>query len=202
MKVLKFGGTSMANADHIQKVVSILLNQSSSDGLVVVVSAMSGVTDHLLKMALMAANADDSYTNEAELLSVQHLSTVRELLPVEQQSSVLSKVKQYCNELEELLDGVYRLKELSPRTQDRIVAFGEILSSVILSAKIQSLELNQQWIDSRSLIITDAQHGNAAVDVIATNEKIQAYFTAQDYTYYIAPGFIASSTAGHTTTLG
>lgn len=202
MKVLKFGGTSMANADHIQKVVSVLLNQSSSDGLLVVVSAMSGVTDHLLKMAGMAASADESYTKEAELLALQHLTAVRELLPLEQQSSVLSKVKQYCNELEELLDGVYRLKELSARTQDKIVAFGEILSSVILSAKIQSLQMNQQWIDSRSLIITDTQHGNAAVDFSATNEKIQTYFKSHDYKYYIAPGFIASSLAGYTTTLG
>jgi bifunctional aspartokinase / homoserine dehydrogenase 1 len=202
MKVLKFGGTSMANSDHIQKVVSVLLNQSTSDRLLVVVSAMSGVTDHLLKMAVMAASADESYTKEAELLALQHLTVVRELLPLEQQSSVLSKVKQYCNELDELLDGVYRLKELSPRTQDKIVAFGEILSSVILSAKIQSLQMNQQWIDSRSLIITDTQHSNAAVDFSATNEKIQSYFKSHDYKYYIAPGFIASSLAGHTTTLG
>ena len=100
----------MANADHIQKVVSVLVNQSSSDKLVIIVSAMSGVTDHLLKMATMAANADESYTKEAELLALQHLTAVRDLLPLEQQSSVLSKVKQYCNELEELLDGVYRLK--------------------------------------------------------------------------------------------
>lgn len=202
MKVLKFGGTSMANADHIQKVVSILLNQSPSDTILVVVSAMSGVTDHLLKMAVMAANADELYTKEAESLTLQHLSAVRDLLPLEQQSSVLSKVKQYCNELEELLDGVYRLKELSIRTQDRIVSFGEILSSVILSAKIQSLQMNQQWIDSRLLIITDAQHGNAAADFSATNEKIQAYFNTHHFMYYIVPGFIASSAAGHTTTLG
>jgi bifunctional aspartokinase / homoserine dehydrogenase 1 len=109
MKVLKFGGTSMANADHIQKVVSVLVNQSSSDKLVIVVSAMSSVTDHLLKMATMAANADESYTKEAELLALQHLTAVRDLLPLEQQSSVLSKVKQYCNELEYIGSKNYRL---------------------------------------------------------------------------------------------
>lgn len=192
----------MANADHIQKVVSILLNQSSSESLLIVVSAMTGVTDQLLNMAAKAANADESYTSNAEELAFQHLSAVRDLLPLEQQSAVLSKVKQYCNELDELLDGVYRLKELSPRTQDKIVAFGEVLSSIILSAKIQSLELNQQWIDSRALIITDAQHSNATVDFAATNEKVQSYFKNNIHQYYIAPGFIASSAAGYTTTLG
>jgi bifunctional aspartokinase / homoserine dehydrogenase 1 len=202
MKVLKFGGTSMANAAHIQKVVSILLSQPHSDTVLVVVSAMSGVTDQLLHMSAKAANADETYTNDAASLALQHLTAVRELLPLEQQSALLSKVKQYCNELDELLDGVYRLKELSPRIQDKIVSFGELLSSIILSAKIQSLELDQHWVDSRSLIITDAQHANAAVDFSATNEKVQAYFEKNIHTYYIAPGFIASSISGHTTTLG
>ncbi len=202
MKVLKFGGTSMANADHIQKVIGVLLNQSSSDRLLVVVSAMSGVTDHLLKMASMAANADELYTKEAEAFTLQHLSVVRDLLPIQQQSAVLSKIKQYCNELDGLLDGVYRLKELSLRTQDKIVSFGELLSSIILSAKIQSLELDQQWIDSRELIITDAQHANANVDFVLTNEKVQHHFNTHIHQFYVAPGFIASSISGQTTTLG
>lgn len=202
MKVLKFGGTSMANADHIQKVIGVLLNQSSSDRLLVVVSAMSGVTDHLLKMASMAANADELYTKEAEAFTLQHLSVVRDLLPIQQQSAVLSKVKQYCNELDGLLDGVYRLKELSLRTQDKIVSFGELLSSIILSAKIQSLELDQQWIDSRELIITDAQHANANVDFVLTNEKVQHHFNTHIHQLYVAPGFIASSISGQITTLG
>jgi len=202
MKVLKFGGTSMANADNIQKVIAILLDRSSSDRLLVVVSAMSGVTDHLLKMASMAANADESYIKEAEELTLQHLTAVRDLLPIQQQSAVLSKIKQHCNELDALLDGVYRLKELSTRTQDKIVSFGELLSSIILSAKIQSLEIDQQWIDSRELIITDAQHTHASVDFVLTPEKIQHHFNTQTHQLYVAPGFIASSVSGQTTTLG
>jgi bifunctional aspartokinase / homoserine dehydrogenase 1 len=202
MKVLKFGGTSMANADNIQKVIAILLDRSSSDRLLVVVSAMSGVTDHLLKMASMAANADESYIKEAEELTLQHLTAVRDLLPIQQQSAVLSKIKQHCNELDALLDGVYRLKELSTRTQDKIVSFGELLSSIILSAKVQSLEIDQQWIDSRELIITDAQHTHASVDFILTHEKIQHHFNTHTHQLYVAPGFIASSVSGQTTTLG
>lgn len=202
MKVLKFGGTSMANADNIQKVIAILLDRSSSDRLLVVVSAMSGVTDHLLKMASMAANADESYIKETEELTLQHLTAVRDLLPIQQQSAVLSKIKQHCNELDALLDGVYRLKELSTRTQDKIVSFGELLSSIILSAKVQSLEIDQQWIDSRELIITDAQHTHASVDFILTHEKIQHHFNTHTHQLYVAPGFIASSVSGQTTTLG
>lgn len=202
MKVLKFGGSSVANAENIQKVIDITLSQKDNHAIAVVVSAMGGVTDRLLKIASLAASADDTYKTELEELEQKHLTAVRSLLPIQQQSATLSLVKQHCNELESICDGVYLLKELSLRTQDKIVSFGELLSSRIIAAKLDSLGVQQQWVDSRDLIVTNSNHSNAAVDFAITNERISTWFKANPSTYYLIPGFIAANLAGHTTTLG
>jgi len=202
MKVLKFGGSSVANAANIEKVVNIVLAQKETDKIAVVVSAMSGVTDSLLKIATLAASADETYKTIVEELEQKHLELVRALLPIQQQSATLSLVKQHFNELESICDGVYLLKELSLRTQDKIVGYGELLSSQIIAAKFQSLDVKQLWVDSRHLITTNSNYSNASVDFTITNERIFSWFKANDAKYYIIPGFIAANLAEHTTTLG
>lgn len=202
MKVLKFGGSSVASAANIEKVVNIVLAQKETDKIAVVVSAMSGVTDSLLKMATLAASADETYKKIVEELEQKHLELVRALLPIQQQSATLSLVKQHLNELESICDGVYLLKELSLRTQDKIVGYGELLSSQIIAAKFQSLNEKQLWVDSRHLITTNSNYSNASVDFTITNERIFSWFKANDAKYYIIPGYIAANLAEHTTTLG
>lgn len=202
MKVLKFGGSSVANAANIEKVVNIVLAQKETDKIAVVVSAMSGVTDSLLKIATLAASADETYKTIVEGLEQKHLELVRALLPIQQQSATLSLVKQHLNELESICDGVYLLKELSLRTQDKIVSYGELLSSQIIAAKFQSLNAKQLWVDSRHLITTNSNYSNASVDFTITNERIFSWFKANDAKYFIIPGFIAANLAEHTTTLG
>lgn len=202
MKVLKFGGSSVANASNIEKVIAIVLEQPATEKIVVVVSAMGGVTDALLKIAALASTADETYKEVLTELEHKHLDAVRSLLPIQQQSATLSLVKQYINELEGICDGIYLLKELSPRTQDKIVSYGELLSSLIVSAKLQSANVQQQWVDARDLIVTNSNHSNAAVDFQITYERIASWFKAHDHEYYIVPGFIASNAVQHTTTLG
>ncbi len=202
MKVLKFGGSSVANAANIKKVVNIVLTQTGTDKIAVVVSAMSGVTDSLLKVATLAATADETYKTLLEQLEQKHLELVRALLPIQQQSATLSLVKQHFNDLEGICDGVYLLKELSLRTQDKIVSFGELLTSQIISAKFQSLDVKQLWVDSRHLVTTNSNYSNASVDFTITNERIFSWFKANEAKYYIIPGFIAANLAEHTTTLG
>jgi aspartokinase/homoserine dehydrogenase 1 len=202
MKVLKFGGSSVANAANIEKVVSIVLAQTGTDKIAVVVSAMSGVTDSLLKIATLASGADEAYKTIFEELEQKHLELVRTLLPIQQQSATLSLVKQHFNDLEGICDGIYLLKELSLRTQDKIVSYGELLSSQIIAAKFQSLNVKQLWVDSRHLITTNSNYSNASVDFTITNERIFSWFKANDAKYYIIPGFIAANLAEHTTTLG
>src|SRR4051812_23148150 len=134
MQVLKFGGSSVANAENINKVVSIVREVSQKDNTVMVVSALAGITDMLLSAARQASLGDESYSELLTTIEKRHLSAVQELIPVARQSSVLSSVKKQCNEIEDICSGIYLLKELSAGTKDRVVSYGELLSSQIISA--------------------------------------------------------------------
>lgn len=202
MQVLKFGGSSVANAANINKVVSIVLEAVKKEPTILVVSALGGVTDSLLKTGSLAEAGDEGYKLILKELEQKHLDTVRELLPIQQQSATLSLVKQKFNELEGISDGVFLLGELSDRTKDRMVSYGELLSSIMIAAKLQSIPTEQHWVDSRILIRTNSNHGNAAVDFVVSTEKIKAYFQANPSQLYVAPGFISSDANNHTTTLG
>ena len=201
MLVLKFGGTSVANAENIKKVVNIVSNKKEEKKLFVV-SALSGVTDKLLEIGAIAASGDTSYVDKIHLLTEQHMAAVKALLPVTNQSGALSMVMQAMNELEDIAEGVYRLQELSLASKDKIVSFGELLSSKIISAYMNALEISHQWVDSRELIVTDGNHSNANVLHNETAENISLFINSSDKSLFIAPGFIARSTEGVVTTLG
>src|SRR5688572_17814315 len=155
MQVLKFGGTSVANADNINKVAGIIKTALTKDKTIVVVSALGGVTDRLLQCGALAANADLSYKQLLQEITQRHLTTIKALLPPTTQSSILSQAMQQCNEIEDICNGVFLLKELSARTKDRIVSYGELLSSQIISAYLSSIDVKNAWVDARKLIITD-----------------------------------------------
>ena len=199
-KILKFGGSSVANAQNIQQVVSII--KGNADGQVIVVSALGGVTDQLLKAGALAAVADETYKEVLLQLEKKHLDTARALLPVTHQSSCLSMIKTHCNELEEICNSIFYLGELSPRIKDRIVSFGELLSSKIISAYMLSAGLEHEWIDSRNVIKTNSNFGFAAVNFSITNDLISFKISSSNKKIFLAPGFIASDEHGHTTTLG
>jgi len=202
MQVIKFGGSSVANAENIKKVVAITREKMEKDSTLVVVSALGGVTDLLLMMGSMAASGDEGYKNVLQEVETRHLDVVRSLLPIQQQSATLSLVKQHFNQLEGLCDGVFLLRELSARTKDKMVSFGELLSSLIISASFQANQVEQHWLDSRELIKTDSHFGMAAVNFSLTNPAIQTYLKNHPADLYIAPGFIASDEFHQTTTLG
>ncbi len=202
MQVLKFGGSSVATAANINKVVAIVLLAVKKEPVLLVVSALSGVTDALLQTGKYAELGNEAYKIVLKELEQKHLNTVRELLPIQQQSSTLSLVKQKFNELEGIADGVFLLGELSNRTKDRLASYGEILSSLIIAAKVNSVPFAQQWVDSRLLIRTNANYGNASVDFIVSNQNIQQFFSNNPAQLYIAPGFIAADASNNTTTLG
>jgi len=202
MQVLKFGGSSVATAANINKVVAIVLMAVKKEPVLLVVSALSGVTDALLQTGKYAETGNEDYKIVLKELEQKHLNTVRELLPIQQQSSTLSLVKQKFNELEGIADGVFLLGELSNRTKDRLASYGEILSSLIIAAKVNSVPFAQQWVDARLLIRTNANYGNAAVDFIVSNQNIQEFFSNNPAQLYISPGFIAADANNNTTTLG
>lgn len=202
MQVLKFGGSSVASADNMNKVVSIVQKAIEKEPVILVVSALGGITDSLLHTGELASKASEEYKTVLKEMENRHLETVRVLLPIQQQSATLSLVKQQFNELEGICDGVFLLGELSARTKDRIVSYGELLSSMMISARFQSMGIDQHWLDSRKLISTNTNHGNAVVDFVHTEKNIQVYLQAHKHQLYVAPGFISSDANGNTTTLG
>ena len=202
MQVLKFGGSSVANGENIHKVVELVLQSLTKDRTILVVSALGGITDMLIRAGQSAAAGDESYKDQLQAIERRHLETVKSLLPLTRQSAALSLVKTRCNEIEDICSGVFLLSELSPRTQDKIVSYGELLSSLIVAARFEALGVSHQWKDSRELIRTDSRFGHATVDFSLTNRRINAFIDSSDSTLFILPGFIAADEKGITTTLG
>lgn len=202
MIVLKFGGTSVANAENIEKVIGIVKEKLNEDSLLVIVSALGGTTDSLLQCGKLAAASDESYKEKLQEIEQRHITTVKELIPVQHQSALLSMVKKICNEIEDLCNGVFLLNELSPRTIDKLLSYGEILSSQIIAAAFVSREIAADWIDASGIIKTNSDFGNAVVDFQLTNENVAHLLKQSKSKLSVIPGFIASDSRNITTTLG
>ncbi len=202
MQVLKFGGSSVKNAENINRVIGIINKKVNAGKTIVVVSALGGITDILLECSKLASEGDERYKEKLIEAEQRHLQTAKELIPITRQSSVLSFVKTLCNEIEDICNGIFLLGELSDRTKDRIVSYGEILSSRIIAARFTSEATSAEWKDSREIIITNSNFGSASVDFAATDKKVRDYFNGSTSGLFILPGFIASDSTGANTTLG
>jgi len=201
MKVLKFGGTSVANANNIKQVTQVVSNLSDSN-VVVVVSALGGVTDLLLSSLELASNRKTDYEEILNEVEQRHLTTIKELFPIGEQSTILSHVKSNLNELETLIQGAYLIGERTPKLSDKVVSYGELLSSFIISTYFKSSGLKAGFKNGRELITTDENFGNAHVDFETTNPNCEAYFSNTKDAVTVVPGFVSSSKTGSATTLG
>ena len=201
MKILKFGGTSVANAKNIEKVKSIVQN-ASKNKIGVVVSALGGITDMLLNSLKLAALQDITYEDELNKIEKRHFNIIKELFPINAQSSILSKVKNELNNLETLLEGAFLIGETTPRLSDKVVSYGELLSSFIISEYFISKGLDTTFKDGRKLIITDENFGKATIDFDITYTNCKNHFTNVTEKVTVVPGFISSSYQGNATTLG
>ncbi|MFN2391920.1 MAG: bifunctional aspartate kinase/homoserine dehydrogenase I [Pyrinomonadaceae bacterium] len=202
MKVLKFGGSSVGNAENIEKVVEIVKNAIVNNSCAVVLSAMQGTTDDLIEAGKLAESDDEIFREKISEIETKHLEVIRALFPDSAKNALLDSVKKRSGELEKICEGVFLLHELSPRTLDRIIGYGEILSTGIFAAKFDSLGIENVWKDSRELIVTDSNFGFATVNFEKTNARIRDFFKNSSAKLYILPGFIASDADGATTTLG
>ena len=202
MKVLKFGGTSVANAENIQLVKNIVQKESSSNYLCVVVSALGGVTDLLLDSVFLASQQKEAYQETFQLIEKKHLEVVKKLIPVQQQSSVMSFLKRELNILETLLEGAFLIGETTPKLLDKILGYGEILSSKIIHSYFTAEGISCAYKDSRELIKTNTQFGRALVNFEITEKNLTENITETETQVYLMPGFVASSLAGDSTTLG
>lgn len=202
MKVLKFGGSSVGSPDALEKVVGIIQSRLSQHRAVIVVSAFRGVTDQLIDLARLAAEGKDLYRERLSEIEFRHLQVVNELFPAKNRSDVITSVKLLMNELEDVLQGVFLIRELTKKTLDFTVGFGERLSATILSNLLRANGLDALYTDARELIKTDHHFGAARVMTAVTFQNIRDYVTQNVNSIFVVTGFIASTEENETTTLG
>ncbi|MDR2801697.1 MAG: bifunctional aspartate kinase/homoserine dehydrogenase I [Prevotellaceae bacterium] len=195
MKILKFGGSSVATPENIKKVKAIV--EQSADNKFVVVSALGGITDRLVKAGALAAAGDEAFRKELEGIEERHLSAAKALVKPQQQGHVLSGLKVLLNELEDYLQSMARLREHTQKLQDYVLSFGERMSAFLVSEVIDEAVL----LDARSIIKTDSAFGKAQVDFEKT-KALAGEILSKVKGRAVLPGFIASDENGATTTLG
>ncbi|MBS3784602.1 MAG: aspartate kinase [Anaerolineae bacterium] len=204
---MKFGGTSVGNAEAHSQVADIVLDQAEAwDRLVAVVSAMSGVTDALTEGALTAASGDDqTYRAIVADLRVRHYRAVDELLdPNGERAQLLATVDEYLDEFATFCHSVHVLGEVTPRAMDAITSLGERLNARILAAVLRRRGASSEAVDATELIITDSKYQNAVPLMDLTRERVSSRLSPllKEGTIPIVTGFIGATEDGVTTTLG
>ncbi len=202
MKILKFGGSSVATPETIQQVASIVReNYSRGEKFSFVVSAFGGVTDKLLGMAKFAATGDESFEKEWTQVKQRHLDMVDALLTNDYKKNAVAKVERRFTNLLHVLKGIHALREVTPRSRDYIVSFGERNSAYIISRYLTQEGVIANYLDARKVVLTDANFGGAQVQIEKTYQRIRDWFDVQPGLAVIT-GFIGAADDGITTTLG
>jgi aspartokinase/homoserine dehydrogenase 1 len=201
-KILKFGGSSVANARNINKVIDIILqSQKGGENLVVVVSALGGVTDDLVMLATLVSKKEDKYKTLFDNICQRHNQVIKELIKPKDRENILQEISKKYDELEEIMENILLTKELSLYSLDAVMSFGEQLSAYIISEAIKNRGFRCKFIDARTLLQTDDNFGGANVDLESSYKLIANYFK-NNPPLSILGGFIASTQDGRTTTLG
>ncbi len=201
MKVLKFGGTSVGTVENIKTLLELVKVERTNANPIVVLSAMSGVTNLLLEMAELAENGE-SFQEQLKSIEKKHFDAIKLMLPAAAQNPILTKLKIYFNDLEDALQAVASLKELSLRTKDYIVSFGERCSNLMVSHFASQYFDNAIYVDGSQYIKTDHNYGNARVDFELTDALINEFYQQNNDKVLFVTGFIASSKDDKITTLG
>lgn len=201
MNILKFGGTSVGSAESINALVGIVKQERLKGNPIVVLSAMSGITNTLLEMAECARTLKD-YAEMLKMVEEKHFKVIRTLLPAGAQNPVLTKLKIYFNELEDILQSVYNLRELSTQTKDLILSYGERCSTVMVSHIAKQQFDDALYVDGSELIKTDSNFGQAKINTYITEMLINDFYEANEGKLLFVTGFISSNDDGRVTTLG
>ena len=206
---MKFGGTSVADPEAIDRLIGIIrrrvsVGNASKDIPIVVVSALSGVTDKLVAITRMAEDGDTSRAAEGlHALLDRHLS-IASSVTTASRSAVIADVRHEFEELIGLVHALAVLREVSPRSMDAVLSVGEIASSRIDAGALNDSGISSAWIDARMVLITDSEHTVAAPDMIATCERTREHIAPAIAAgaVPVLGGFIGSTANGVTTTLG
>lgn len=197
MKVMKFGGTSVGSVDSILKVKQIV--EAAEEPVIVVVSALGGITDKLINTSQMAANGDAEYEKEHREIVNRHIEMVYTVIPAgEGRTVLLDKVNELLSELKDIFQGIYLIKDLSSKTSATIVSYGERLSSIIAATLIKGAV----WYDSRNFIKTEKKHAKHILDSELTTSLVKETFDEIPQVALV-PGFISTDkNSGEVTNLG
>lgn len=196
MKVLKFGGTSVGTVNSLRSVKMIV--ERCEEPVIVVVSALGGITDRLIATARLAAEGNDEYLKSLQDIVTRHHDVINGIVPQQWQPMITERVDILLDELSNIYKGVSLIRDLSPRSLDIIVSYGERMSSTIISKIIEDAELY----DSRSFIKTLDQFGKHVLDNDSTQALIHATFDNNPFKVALVPGFISSDAKGDVTNLG
>lgn len=202
MKIVKFGGSSVGSGQSIKNVLSILQNKyASGEKFIVVSSAMSRVTNILTELAQIASEGKDFKKGLIEI-EQRHFTVIKEMITVKNQNPAFTQIKIFINEIEDLLQGVYSLRELSLQSKDLILSYGEKCSTFLLSQIAKQYFSESIYVDTSNLIKTDSNFGNARVHTPVTEHLLQEFYKEHSHQILFFTGFIASNENNRITTLG
>ena len=201
MQILKFGGSSVANAERIEQLAKIIGRYKGQKQLVVVVSALQGVTNLLENSAKAALENSDQYTEFIDEIRRRHIEIINELVADEQKAAMTEFIKDRCSEANKICQSVKFLSECSDRTRAKLLSMGERMSSTLISAALNNLGLKNVLIDARNIIITDNNYLQGHVDHALSEQKTRNAFRNFEG-IAVVPGFISSTCDSEPSTLG
>jgi aspartokinase/homoserine dehydrogenase 1 len=208
MKILKFGGTSVGSPEGINRILGIAKSRNlKKEGAVIVVSAFSGITDALINIARKSA-LGEAVTEKFGEIEARHRNAATHFLKASARKEALADVSGLLTELKRILEGIALLGELSGRTLDLVMSFGERLSATLLAHIFCANAMEAAFLDTRTLIVTNDRFGGAQYIPQKTHENIRSFFNEHQsskkskITLHIATGFIGSTKEGQTATLG
>lgn len=201
MKVLKFGGSSISSPERITNVIEILKATEKQEHAAVVFSAFGGITDKLIETSKLAASGRKEYLEILNKVEEHHFNSAKSLTSSNSEHNTYAILTSKFKNLRDILHGVFLVKELTPRSMDLIMSFGERLSAFIICESLKVQNLDAEYLNASKLIKTDDHFGNARVNLETTNHKIKDYFDTHGSLQCIT-GFIGSTENNEITTLG
>jgi len=202
MRVIKFGGTSLANKEAIEKVLSIIKNKVNNEEVIIVVSALSGVTDQLYKMTKLSSSRESQYLYLLNNIKARHFKLIDAFLSNSLHSKTKHQLENIFSELEKTLLLKVNSQNDYKKKLDYIAGFGERLSAKLITAFLSNLDIDARYTDTRSLIKTDDNFGSAVIIEDLTYKNIKNYYHDNSGSLIVATGFISSTIEGTPTTLG
>ena len=198
MKVLKFGGTSVGSVKSILSLKKIVETEARTQPVVVVVSALDGITDKLIATSQMAKQGDEHYREEFDAMVTRHHQMIEAIITDDKKRiDLFNNVDQLFDQLKSIFYGVYLIHDLSKKTEDTIVSYGERLSSHIVAAMVK----NGVRMNARDFIRTEKKLGKHVIDADLTTQLVkEAFKDLNDKSIYVVPGFIARDRDSHETT--